>query len=206
VLIFRTEQGTARNLAQVRVLGRSEDGKIESFARGATARWLVPDYNTAAGEIRLTRGEGIVVATSATAAPLTLTPDAKSPLEVEAGAKVEVALRVTRSADFKDVLKVKSAGFAGAETIKEVDADAKAEQVKVSLDLAALKLPPGNHTAFFTTQAKAKLAGRDVTTTAYSTPLQLVVRAPEPKPTPAPAGTAPAKEAAPATPTPPVAK
>ena len=205
VLIFRTEPGVARNLAQVRVIGRSEDGKMESVARGATARWVVPDFNTAAGEMRLTRGEGIVVATSANAAPLALTPEAKTPLEVEAGAKLEVALRVSRSADFKDALKVKSAGFAGAETIKEVDADAKAEQVKVSLDLAALKLAPGNHTAFFTAQSKAKIAGRDVTTTAYSVPVQIVVKAPAPKSASTPSGAAPAKEAAAVAP-PPAAK
>jgi hypothetical protein len=154
---------------------------------------MVPDYNTGAGEMRLTRGEGIVVATSATAAPLVLAPEAKEPFEVESGAKVEVALRVRRTADFKEVLKIKTAGFAGAETVKEVEADAKAEQVKVALDLAVLKLPPGKHTAYFTTQSKAKVAGRDVTTTAYSSPVQIVVRAPAPKPAPA---VAPAKEPA----------
>jgi hypothetical protein len=193
VLILRTEAGAARNVAQVRIIGRSEDGKSEGVARGATARWVVPDYNNGVGEMRLTRGDGIVVATSASAAPLVLTPEAKEPVEVEAGAKVEVALRVSRSADFKEALKIKTGGFAGAETVKEVDADAKAEQVKVALDLAALKLPPGNHAAYFTTQAKAKVSGRDVITTAYSSPVQLVVRAPAPKPVPAPVP-APAKE------------
>ncbi len=202
VLILRTEPGAARNLAQIRVVGRSEDGKIESLARGASARWMVPDYNNTAGEIRLTRGEGIVVATTPSAAPLALTPDAKAPVEVDAGAKIEVALRVTRSTDFKDPIKIKSAGFAGSEAIKEVDADAKAEQVKVALDLAALKLPPGNHTAFFTAQSKAKIAGRDVTTTAYSAPVQLVVKAPAPKPAPAPAAAAPSKETPAAAPVP----
>ena len=205
VLLLRTEAGVARNLTQVKITGRSEDGKVESVARGATARWLVPDYNNGAGEVRLTRGEGVAVATSVTAAPLVLTPEVKEPLEVEAGAKVEVALKVSRTADFKEALKIKSAGFAGAETIKEVDADAKAEQVKVTLDLAALKLQPGNHTAYFTTQSKAKVAGRDVTTTAYSWPVQIVVRAPAPKPAPAPPATAPAKEPA-ATAAPPAAK
>ncbi len=201
VLLLLTEAGASRNVSQVRITGRSEDGKIQSVARGATARWVVPDYSTGVGEMRLTRGEGIVVATSATAAPLALTPEAREPMEVEAGAKVEVALRVSRSADFKEVLKIKTAGFAGAETVKEVDADAKAEHVKVALDLAALKLPPGSHTAYFTTQSKAKVSGRDVTITAYSSPVQLVVRAPAPKPTPAPVP-APAKEPAAATPAP----
>jgi hypothetical protein len=196
VLLLRTEPGVARSLSQLKITGKSEDGKVESVARGATARWVVPDYNTGAGENRLTRGEGVVIATSSTAAPLVLTPEAKDPLEVESGAKLEVALRVSRTADFKEPLKVKSGGFAGAETIKEVDADAKAEQVKVTLDLAALKLPPGNHTAYFTTQSKAKIAGRDVTTTAYSSPVQILVRAPAPKPTPAPPATAPSKEPA----------
>jgi hypothetical protein len=205
VLLLRTEAGVTRNVAQVKITGRSEEGKVESVARGATARWVVPDYNTGAGEMRLTRGEGVVVATSAATAPLVLTPEANEPLEVEVGAKVEVSLKVARSADFKEALKVKSAGFAGAETIKEVEADAKTEQVKVTLDLAALKLPTGSHTAYFTTQSKAKVAGRDVTTTAYSPPVQIVVRAPAPKPAPAPPTAAPVKEPAAAA-TPPAAK
>jgi hypothetical protein len=207
VLILRTEPGSARNIAQVRVVGRGDDGKIEATARGATARWVVPDYNTGAGEMRLTRGSGVVVATTNASAPLVLAPASEGAIQTEVGAKVEVALKVNRSADFKEVLKIKSAGFPGAETVKEVDADAKAEQVKVALDLAALKLPPGNHTAYFTTQSKAKVAGRDVTTTVYSSPVQLLVRPPVPKtaspsnaPTPAPA-----KEPA-AAGTPPVAK
>jgi hypothetical protein len=178
---------------------------MEAAARGATARWAVADYTTTPVDMRLTRGDGIVLATSTNAAPLTLTPDMKAPVEVDAGTKVEVALRVTRSADFKDPLKIKSAGFAGAETVKDVDADAKAEQVKVSLDLAALKLPPGSHSAYFTTQSKAKVSGRDVTLTAYSPPVQIVVRAAAPKPAPAPAGAAPGKDAA-AAPAPPPSK
>jgi hypothetical protein len=204
-LILRTEPGAARNLAQVRVTGRSEDGALQSVARGATARWLVPDYNTAAGEMRLTRGEGIVVATTNASAPLVLSPAAKAPLEVEAGAKLEVALQVNRSPDFKEPLKIKSAGFPGAETVKEVEADPKAEQVKVPLDLAALKLPPGSHTAYFTAQSKAKVSGRDVITTAFSFPVQIVVRAPAPKPPAAPTP-APAKDTPPAGAPPPAAK
>jgi hypothetical protein len=190
VVIFRTEAGAPRNLAQVRITGRSEDGKIETAARGATARWVVPDYNNGVGEMRLTRGEGVVVATSATAAPLVLKPEADAPLEAEAGTKLEVPLRIGRSADFKEVLKIKSAGFAGAEGVKEVEVDAKAEQVKVMLDLGALKLAPGNHTAYFTAQSKAKVSGRDVITTAYSPPVQIQVRAPVPKAPTTPAATA----------------
>jgi hypothetical protein len=192
-LILRTEAGAPRNLAQVRITGRSEDGKLESVARGATARWVVPDYNNGVSEMRLTRGDGVVVATTSAVAPLVLTPEAKDPLEAEAGTKVEVSLRIGRSADFKEALKIKSAGFVGAEGVKEVEADAKAEQVKVMLDLAALKLPPGNHSAYFTAQSKAKVSGRDVITTAYSSPVQILVRAPSPKaPSPPAAAAAPA--------------
>ena len=55
------------------------------------------------------------------------------------------------------------------------------------------------------TAGSVHVAGRDVTTTAYSPPVQIVVRAPAPKPAPAPPTAAPVKEPAAAA-TPPAAK
>jgi len=66
------------------------------------------------------------------------------------------------------------------ETLKDVDAEAKAQEVKVTLDTAALKLPAGHHSVYFTALTKGKFRGKDVTTTVYSTPLSFTVKAPEP--------------------------
>ena len=87
-------------------------------------------------------------------------------------------MKIERGADFKDVLKVKPGGFVGAETFKEVDADAKTATLKVVLDLAALKVAAGKHIAYFTAQGKGKVAGKDVVTTAYSPAISFEVKAP----------------------------
>ncbi len=194
VLILRADAGIGKAVSLVRVQGTSQSGALARFARGASVRWPIADYNNDTPSVRLSRGDGVVVATSASAAPLALLPQSGAVLEATAGGKIEVPLKVSRSADFKDVLKIKSAGAAGLDALKEIDADAKSEIVKIPLDLAAIKLPEGLHSVYFTTQAKAKVSGRDVVTTVYSPVVQIQVstaaKPPAEKP---PAEPAPAK-------------
>jgi hypothetical protein len=177
VLILRADAGIGKAVSLVRVQGTSQSGALARFARGASVRWPIADYNNDTPSVRLSRGDGVVVATSASAAPLALLPQSGAVLEATAGGKIEVPLKVSRSADFKDVLKIKSAGAAGLDALKEIDADAKSEIVKIPLDLAAIKLPEGLHSVYFTTQAKAKVSGRDVVTTVYSPVVQIQVSA-----------------------------
>lgn len=175
VLILRADAQIGKSVAMVRVQGRSQDGKMVRSARSASARWAIADYNTDTPSVRLSRGDGVVVATSAAAAPLALSPQTASVVDVKLGAKIEIPLRVRRSADFKETLKVKTAGVPEVEGMKEVDVNPKSEDVKVVLDLAALKMLEGLHRIYFTTQAKAKVAGRDVVTTVYSPVVQIRV-------------------------------
>ena len=177
VLILRAEPQVGTAVAMIRVEGRSQDGRMVRPARNAAARWSIADYNTDAPSVRLSRGEGVVIATSVAAAPLALIPQTNAVVDANAGAKLEVPLKVTRSAEFKDTLKIKTAGAPGVENVKEVDADPKSENVKVIFDLAAIKMPEGLHCIYFTTQAKAKVAGRDVVTTVYSPVVQIRVAA-----------------------------
>ncbi len=181
-LLLRGAPELAKAVASIRIEGKSADGKLKTSARAAQSRWVVTDFNTVPGEARLARGDGFPLGTTAGSVPLTLLPEAPAPLEAAPNAKLEVVLKVKRSADFKDAFKVKAGGFPGAETVKELDVDAKADTFKVPLDLAALKLAPGNHTAYFTSLFKTKVSGRDVTTTSFSAPVQIVVRAPGAKP------------------------
>ena len=177
VLILRAEPQLAKAVALVRVQGSSQDGKLVRAARNASARWNVADYNTDTPSLRLSRGDGVVVATTTSAAPLALSPHSFAVMDVNVGAKIEVPLKVTRSAEFKEALKIKAAGAPGVESMKEVEADPKAENVKVVVDLAAIKMPEGLHSVYFTTQSKAKFAGRDVVTTVYSPVVQIRVTA-----------------------------
>lgn len=176
VLILRAQPELKRALSGMRVVGRSADGKIEQDARWSSARWAVADATQNPHEPRLARGKDIVIATTSTPAPLSLIPESDAVVEVQKGSKISVPLRVNRSADLKVPLKIKTGGFVGAETMKDVDADAKVETVKVEIDTAALKLPPGRHYAYFTTQAKAKVSGRDVVVSVFSPVVPVLVQ------------------------------
>jgi len=181
VLILRADPGLAKGSAVVRLEGRSADGKLVRPASVLATGWTIADTNLDTASQRLARGEGLVLGMAAEPAPLTLAASVNGAPEATVGGSLEVGVKLTRVPDFKEVLKVKAAGFAGAETVKEVDADAKTGEVKVKLDLGALKVPAGRHTVYFTTTGKAKIAGRDVVTTAYSTPVSFEVRPPAPK-------------------------
>lgn len=177
VLILRAEPQVAMAVSMIRVEGRSRDGNLVRAARNAAVRWSITDYNVDTPSVRLSRGDGVVVATTATPAPLALIPQSPPVVDTHVGAKFEVPLTVKRSADFKETLKIKTAGAPGVESIKDVDADPKSENVKVIFDLAAVKMPEGLHSIYFTTQAKAKVAGRDVVTTVHSPVVQVRVAA-----------------------------
>jgi hypothetical protein len=176
-LLLRATADAAKGMALVKITGKTAAG-LERVARGATVSWPVADTNNDTPSARLARGEGVPVGVSSLAAPLKLAVEAVGPLEAAVGAKLEVPLKIDRAPEFKDVLKVKAGGFVGAETFKEVDADAKTATLKVVLDLAALKVGAGKHVAFFTAQGKGKVAGKDVVTTAYSPAVSFEVKAP----------------------------
>jgi len=108
--------------------------------------------------------------------PLELTPESEAPREVAAGGKLEVPLNVVRRGEFKDVLKIKTAGVAGAEQLKETEVAAKDNGAKMVLDTAAMKLPAGRHTVYFTAMSKGKFRGKDVTTTFFSTPFAFEIK------------------------------
>ena len=179
-LLLNAAADAAKGMSMLRISGKAAGG-IERVARAATVSWAVADTNNDTPLARLARGEGVPVAVSGLAAPLKLAVEATSPLEAALGAKLEVPLKIERAPEFKEVLKVKTGGFVGAETFKEVDADAKSATLKVVLDLAALKVGAGKHVAYFTAQGKGKVAGKDVVTTAYSPAVSFEVKAP-PKP------------------------
>jgi len=99
---------------------------------------------------------------------------------VAVGGKLEIPLKITRRGEFKQPLKLKGVGAPGIETLKELDVDPAAATTTAALDLAVVKLPAGSHTIYFQSQTKGKFRGKDVTTTVYSTPIRIAVKAPEP--------------------------
>ncbi|WP_395740431.1 hypothetical protein [Prosthecobacter sp.] len=78
-------------------------------------------------------------------------------LEVAADGKLEIALKVTRQADFTDALKLKALGLIDAAKAPEADIPAKAAAGKFTLDVKALKLAPGDYGFILQGPAKTKV-------------------------------------------------
>ena len=96
-----------------------------------------------------------------------------------AGAKLEIPLKVARHGEFKDALKLKGFGAPGIDTMKDVDLAGDAGTV--TIDLAAVKIPPGEHIIYFQSPMKGKFRGKDVSTVGYSEPIRISIKAPEAK-------------------------
>ena len=76
--------------------------------------------------------------------------------EVAADAKLDIALKVTRHADFTDALKLKVLGLVDAAKAPDADIPAKAATGKFTLDVKALKLAPGDYGFILQGPAKMK--------------------------------------------------
>jgi len=78
-------------------------------------------------------------------------------LEVVAGSKLDIPLKVTRHADFTDALKLKVLGLIDIAKAPEADIPAKADSGKLTLDTEALKLAPGDYGVILQGPAKMKV-------------------------------------------------
>ena len=89
-------------------------------------------------------------------APASVQTEKTDILEVAADAKLDIALKVTRHADFTEALKLKALGLIDAAKAPEADIPAKAATGKFTLDVKALKLAPGDYGFILQGPAKMK--------------------------------------------------
>jgi len=54
-------------------------------------------------------------------------------------------------------LKLKAAGFAAFDSLKELEIDGKSTERHLVIDLAQQKVPPGTHTVYWQTQTRGKI-------------------------------------------------
>lgn len=177
VLLLTAGEKPAKNCTAIHVIGKAKigTGEVQREAAGGAVIWTVTDYNIDAVPSRLTADFSIAV-NGAEAAPIRIESAEDKVWTAAKDAKLDIPLVIKRTADFKEALKLKAAGIAAVDALKEIDADAKAEKATVSLDLKALKIPAGEHTIFLTTQTKGKYRGKDVTTTIYSAPIRIAIQ------------------------------
>jgi len=169
----------------IRIIGKAKSGETEITreARGGVIIWPVTDIGTGLVEARLTRDVALAVS-GKEAAPISVAPAEEKLWEAPVGGKLEIPLKVTRRDGFKDALKLKGLGAPGMEALKDLDVAAGAAAATATIDLAAVKIPAGEHTIYFEAAAKGKFRGKDVSTAIFSAPIHIVVnaaKAPEPK-------------------------
>ena len=177
VLLLTAGEKAAKNCTAIRVLGKAKAGdrKLQREATGGSIVWSVADFNIDAVQSRLT-AEFCIAVDGTDTAPLRIEAAEDKVWSAKQGTKLEIPLRITRSADFKEPLKLKAAGLAAVDAMKEIDADAKAATVTATLDLKALKLPVGEHTIHFTTQNKIKIRNKDTVVTFFSAPIRIAIQ------------------------------
>ena len=182
LLLLTACEKPAAWVGPIRILGKAKIGGADLVreARGGTVRWSVADFSAEQVGTRLT-GDFMLAVSGSETAPISLEPAEDKAWEAPAGGKLAIPLKVTRRGEFKEALKIKGAGAPAIETWKEIDIDAKSALATATLDLAAVKIPAGAHTIYFEAQTKGKFRGKDVTTAVYSTPIRIVVKAPEAK-------------------------
>ncbi|MBB5033970.1 hypothetical protein [Prosthecobacter vanneervenii] len=127
---------------------------LTSIPQSRYVMFAVPD---AARENILYRTAGSpALGVSTQAAPALVQTEKNDIYEVAADAKLEITLKVTRHADFTDALKLKVLGLIDPAKAPEADIPAKAAAGKLTLDMKALKLAPGDYGCILQGPAKMK--------------------------------------------------
>ncbi len=146
-LIVSASSEAKRAFSLAKIIGRSaiNGAAVIRPCPVASMAWPVRD---AKGEIpapRLTADVPVSVSDSEQA-PLTITATENKVWEVKAGETLRIPLKLTWRGEFTGAsikFKAFGAAFAG---LKEIDIPMKAEANEAVLDLAALKMPPGDYT------------------------------------------------------------
>ncbi len=177
LLLLTAGEKPAKSSVVIHVIGKAKIGgkEMQHVASGGAVLWGVADYNIDAVPSRLTADFCIAV-NGAEPAPIRIEASEDKVWQAAKDTKLDIPMKITRSGEFKEALKLKAAGIAGVEALKEIDVDAKAAAVTASFDLKALKLPAGESTIYFSTQTKGKYGKKDVTLTVYSAPIRISIQ------------------------------
>ena len=176
-LLLTAEEKVDRWVGPIRIIGKArvKDADVVREARGGVVVWNAPDFAAEAVRARLTQ-EFILTVGSAEPAPVSVGASEDKVWEAASGAKLQIPLKVTRRADFKGALKMSVGGAPEIEKAKEIEIDAKAATATATIDLAVVKVPPGEHTIYLQALTTGKFRGKDVTTTIFSAPLRISVK------------------------------
>jgi len=129
---------------------------LSGISQSLFVSFAVPDMTK---ESPLYRSSGPpAIGVSTLTAPAYVQSEKPDILQVAADSKLEIPLKVTRHAEFTEALKLKVLGLiADVTKAPEVDIAAKATAGKLTLDVKALKLAPGDYGFILQGPAKMKV-------------------------------------------------
>ena len=177
LLLLTASEQAARWTGAISIVGTATTHNAEIFrhARASVVTWNVPDFNNEPVTARLTQ-EFVLATSGVEAAPISVAGAEDKVWEAAAGAKLEIPLKITRRGGFDEALKLKAFNAPAIEGLKEIDVDGKTQTATASIDLAAVKIPVGNHTIHFRAQTKGKFRDKERTITVFSAPIRISVK------------------------------
>lgn len=141
----------------IRLVGKAKVGDKELVreVRGGTMVFPVGNIDNERPESRVARELSLAISDKESA-PLSIAAAENKTWEAPANGKLAIPLQIKRRGEFNANLKLKPLGPGTPESLKDFDADGKATNTTLNLDLAALKLAPGSYTFAVQTQTTGK--------------------------------------------------
>lgn len=161
LMLITAHQEAPRSLAQARFYGRAEIGgaAVLRDCRMASMAWPVTDAWGEFPQPRLVADVPVSVS-GVDFAPLSIAPQSKEVIEATAGQPLKIPLVLTRRSEFSGAtMSLKTAG-AGFERAAAITLPLTGDAAEATLDLAALKTPPGDYQIAFYGSAVAKYRHR----------------------------------------------
>ena len=157
VLLLTADADAPRSFANAQFVGRAMVAGQEAVrpCRVASMAWPIPD---AWGEIPRPRllFDVAVSASGAEQAPLTIAPFNAGPIEANGTGKLTIPLKLIRRSEFSgSTMQLRPMGC-GFDRVPSFNVMLTEDKSEAQLDLAALKLPPGDHWLAFYGGAVAK--------------------------------------------------
>ncbi len=156
MLLFTAAETAPRAVTNITLSGRAQINGVRATrpCRIASVVWPVLNNTQENPRGRLQADIALSVSGFETS-PITIVPKENKVWEAKAGEKLTIPLQLTWRDEPTSALKLKAIG-SGFETMKEIDIAVKAATADATLDLAALKTPPGEYSLAFHVIAKGK--------------------------------------------------
>lgn len=157
LLLLTADEKAAGWVGTINILGKAKIGETEIVraAREGDVVWTIPDYNNEPVQSRIEKGVMLAVSEKEVS-PVSISPGENKTWETSLAGKLQIPIKVSRRGEFSDAIKLKAAGLAALDPMKEIDVAGKTNEAALSLDLTQLKIPIGTHTFYLQAQTKGK--------------------------------------------------